>query len=97
MWRFLGGAAQSTAVQQIAPAVLGRPITITEPFESVAVGAARQAAWALTGDLPRWKVPITREIEPTAADLEAHAMIADRYRTALETHYLAAAGTPDTE
>ncbi|SDT14049.1 xylulokinase [Microlunatus soli] len=83
-----GGAAQSSAVQQIAPAVLGRPITITEPFESVAVGAARQAAWALTGELPSWKIPVVREIEPTAADLEAHQVIAERYRSALAEHYI---------
>ncbi|QDP97315.1 xylulokinase [Microlunatus elymi] len=82
-----GGAAQSPAVQAIAAAVMGRPITVTEPFESVAVGAARQAAWALTGQLPDWKVPVTREIEPTAADLEAHQLISERYRTALQQHY----------
>ena len=32
---------------------------VTEPYESVAVGAARQAAWALTGTLPDWSVPIS--------------------------------------
>jgi xylulokinase len=82
-----GGAAQSAAVQQIAAAVFGLPITITEPFESVAVGAARQAAWALTGELPHWKVPVVREIEPTSEDLAAHQEIAERYRSALRRHY----------
>jgi xylulokinase len=82
-----GGAAQSIAVQRIAVSVLGRPITVTEPFESVAVGAARQAAWALSGDLPQWNVPVVKQIEPTAADLEAHQQIAERYRSALKQHY----------
>ena len=83
-----GGAAQSAAVQQIAPAVFGRPITITEPFESVAIGAARQAAWALAGSDPQWRIPISREIEPTTADLDAHHEIGERYRGLLQAHYL---------
>jgi xylulokinase len=82
-----GGAAQSAAVQQIAPAVFGLPITITEPFESVAVGAARQAAWALTGELPHWKVPVVREIQPSEPDLQAHRDIAARYRALQQAHY----------
>lgn len=82
-----GGAAQSTAVQQIAAAVFGRPVTVTEPIEGVAVGAARQAAWALTGELPQWKVPVRRVVEPTETDLAAHGEIADRYRNLLTEHY----------
>jgi len=82
-----GGAAQSPAVQRIAPAVFGLAVTVTEPFESVAVGAARQAAWTLTGDLPDWKVPVARELEPTSEDLEAHHEIGERYRAALRAHY----------
>ena len=45
----VGGAAQNAAVQQIAPAVLGRPVIVPEPGEYVALGAARQAAWAWSG------------------------------------------------
>jgi xylulokinase len=82
-----GGAAQSSAVQRIAPAVFGLSVTVTEPFESVAVGAARQAAWALTGELPEWKVPVLREIEPTSEDLAVHHELGERYRAALRTHY----------
>ena len=63
-----GGAAQSAAVQQIAPAVFGLPVTVTDVAESVAVGAARQAAWVLTGELPDWPVPQVRTIEATDAD-----------------------------
>ncbi len=43
----IGGAAQSPAVRSIAPAIFGVPVTVPEPAEYVAVGAARQAAWAL--------------------------------------------------
>ncbi|GAB3164004.1 xylulokinase [Myceligenerans halotolerans] len=43
----IGGAAQSPAVQEIAPQVFGLPITVPEPGEYVADGAARQAAWVL--------------------------------------------------
>ncbi|GAB3924994.1 xylulokinase [Microlunatus endophyticus] len=82
-----GGAAQSAAVQHIAPAVFGLAVTVTEPFESVAVGAARQAAWALTGELGDWKVPVLMDLEPTAEDLDAHHDIGERYRSALRAHY----------
>lgn len=85
-----GGAAQSTAVQHIAPGVFGLAVTVTEAFEAVAVGAARQAAWALTGRLPDWKVPVVRELEPTSEDLQAHHEIGERYRAALRAHYPAA-------
>lgn len=82
-----GGAAQSAAVRAIAPAVFGLPIASTEVFESVAVGAARQAAWALTGTLPDWPVPYTSEQEPSRADVAAAEEIAERYRTVLSQHY----------
>ena len=82
-----GGAAQSGAVREIARAVFGLPVATTEPFESVAVGAARQAAWALTGTLPAWPVPYIDEQEPTAADLAAAAEINERYQTTLRAHF----------
>ena len=43
----IGGAAKSPAIRAIAPAVFGVPVTVPEPAEYVALGAARQAAWAL--------------------------------------------------
>jgi xylulokinase len=82
-----GGGAQSRAVREIARAVFGLPVATTEPFESVAVGAARQAAWALTGTLPAWPVPYVDEQEPTAADLSAAAEINERYHTVLQAHF----------
>ncbi len=62
-----GGAAASPAVQQVAAALLG-PITLPEPAEYVAIGAARQAAWALAPDArpPDWPRPArVVETDPT--------------------------------
>ena len=52
----VGGGARSAALRQVAPAVLGCPVLVPPPGEYVALGAARQAAWALTGaaDPPSW-------------------------------------------
>ena len=82
-----GGAAQSQAVRRIALAVFGLPIVATEEFESVAVGAARQAGWALTGTMPDWRVPVQAEYEPSAEDERSSAAIGDRYVSALTTNF----------
>ena len=84
-----GGAAQSEAVQRIAPAVFGLPVTVTDVAESVAVGAARQAAWVLTGELPDWPVPQVRTIEATEADRAAATMLDERYSATVRDHYQA--------
>lgn len=42
----IGGAAISKAVQQIAAEILEASVTVPAPGEYVALGAARQAAWA---------------------------------------------------
>jgi xylulokinase len=34
------------------------PVVVPEPGEYVALGAATQAAWALTGVRPSWPVPL---------------------------------------
>ncbi|MHB8275349.1 MAG: xylulose kinase, partial [Dermatophilaceae bacterium] len=52
-------AAHSQAVQEIAPSIFGAPVTVPAPLEYVAIGAARQAAWALRTrdgrpDMPHW-------------------------------------------
>jgi xylulokinase len=82
-----GGASQSDAVRQIASAVFGLPIVVTDTFESVAVGAARQAAWALTGTLPEWPVPVLSRHDPSEADLRAAQEISERYRAYLTAHF----------
>lgn len=52
----IGGAAQNPAVAAIAAQVFDLPVVVPEPAEYVAAGAARQAAWALTGNRPAWTV-----------------------------------------
>jgi xylulokinase len=82
----VGGAARSAAVRRIAPSVLGRPVLVPEPGEYVADGAARQAAWALTGtdNPPRWRLGAVEEFtaDPTpglrARYAEARDKILDR-------------------
>ncbi len=52
----IGGGARSEAVCRLAAGIFGTPIFVPEPEEYVALGAARQAAWALAGtpDPPDW-------------------------------------------
>ena len=52
----IGGGARSAAVQALAPGLLGVPVEVPRPGEYVALGAARQAAWALAGTstAPAW-------------------------------------------
>jgi xylulokinase len=61
----VGGATRSAALRELAPAVLGRPVTLPPPAEYVALGAARQAAWALAGtpEAPAWPQPGTTVLE----------------------------------
>ena len=78
----VGGATRSAAVRALAPAILGRPVTLPPTAEYVALGAARQAAWALAGtaEPPTWPQPETTVLEAAAtphvreayADLRAH-------------------------
>ncbi|WP_254709826.1 FGGY-family carbohydrate kinase [Streptomyces lunaelactis] len=52
----IGGAARAQAVGQVAAQVFGSAVTMPRPDEYVALGSARQAAWALSGaaEPPRW-------------------------------------------
>ncbi len=52
----IGGAAANPAVQTIAGQVFSVPVQVPSPGEYVADGAARQAAWVLTGQRPTWPV-----------------------------------------
>ncbi len=62
----IGGAAKNPAVQAIAAEMFNSEITIPPAGEYVADGAARQAAWALTGKLPNWQIGDVKTIEPKA-------------------------------
>jgi xylulokinase len=73
----VGGGAKSAALRALAPAILGVPVVLPEPGEYVALGAARQAAWTLSGapEPPAWQVPATElpEAAPATALRAAYA------------------------
>ncbi|MEU1078132.1 FGGY family carbohydrate kinase [Streptomyces sp. NPDC005878] len=68
----LGAAAELPAVQAAAPAILGTQVVVPQPAEYAALGAARQAAWALgvsQGSLaahtpPAWQGAAAQVFEP---------------------------------
>jgi xylulokinase len=76
----IGGGAQSEAVRQLAPAIFGCPVIVPEPAEYVADGAARQAAWVLSGhqDPPAWAGPPAKAYESDDVDTQTR----ERYREA---------------
>ena len=79
----VGGATRSAALQAMAPALLGRPVTLPSPGEYVALGAARQAAWALAGTdrPPAWPLTGTRVLEAESTPFVRHAYADLRERT----------------
>lgn len=79
----IGGAARSEAVQAIAPGLFGVDVDIPEPAEYVAIGAAKQAAWARSGNAepPEWEVAGTRR---TVGDDTSGAAVRAAYAAARE-------------
>ncbi|MFJ6280690.1 xylulokinase [Arthrobacter subterraneus] len=71
----VGGGARSEALRRTVGAVFGLPVSVPEPGEYVADGAARQAAGALTGALPAWQ---TTGVE--LVDVEPTPEVLTRYR-----------------
>ncbi len=55
----IGGGARSDAIRALAPGIFGQEVYVPDPQEYVALGAARQAAWALAGtpEPPAWPRP----------------------------------------
>jgi xylulokinase len=78
----IGGAARSPAVQQLAPGIFGRPVLVPAAGEFVADGAARQAAWVLSGAAapPDWDQPGLQEFgAPPATEVrERYAEVRGR-------------------
>jgi len=76
-----GGAARSEALRTLAPGVFGLPVAVPEPAEYVALGAARQAAWALAGttEPPDWpaRPSATYEAAETPVVREQYAALRD--------------------
>ncbi|OBG94405.1 xylulose kinase [Mycobacterium sp. E3251] len=77
----IGGGARSRALREIAPAVFGVPVLVPAAAQYVALGAARQAAWALSGSPkpPGWRPPRTDEYTagPAPELLERYAQVRD--------------------
>jgi xylulokinase len=73
----IGGAAASEAVRRIAPTVFGVDVEVPPSAEYVALGAAKQAAWALAGTdtPPQWKNGDTERLTGTAA------LVSEQYAT----------------
>lgn len=78
----IGGAAANPAVPAIAAQVFGTDIAVPAAGEYVADGAARQAAWALTGERPSWPVQLSGSApaDPRPVIAEQYAAAADSYR-----------------
>lgn len=74
----IGGASASRAVRELTPQIFDVPVVVPQPGEYVGRGAARQAAWALTGELPDW--PRADETQlPAPSDPRAGARIREQY------------------
>ena len=77
----IGGGARSPAVQQLAPSIFARPVHVPLPAEYVAIGAARQAAWALAGTTapPGWPAApaVTFDAEPQPDVRSQYAALRD--------------------
>lgn len=67
----IGGGAKSEAVRALAPAIFGIPVIVPESAEDVALGAARQAAWALASASGSGPAPLPEWPERPAETLEA--------------------------
>jgi xylulokinase len=78
----VGGGARSPAICALAPGIFASPVLVPEPGEYVALGAARQAAWALSGSAepPGWParevVEYTGSPEPEVR--QRHAALRDQ-------------------
>ncbi|GAA3065258.1 hypothetical protein GCM10020000_56290 [Streptomyces olivoverticillatus] len=90
----LGAAAELPAVQAIAPSLFGTQVVVPQPADYAALGAARQAAWALgvqQGVLspqqpPLWPSVAGHAFEP-GEDLAVGQAVRQQYTTVREqTH-----------
>jgi xylulokinase len=81
----VGGGARSAAVRAIAPAVLGMPVLVPPAGEYVADGAARQAAWTLTGGptAPQWPDEAAQRVA-VRYEGDPRPQVRERYRRARE-------------
>jgi len=84
----IGGAARSRAVRAIAPEIFGLPVTLPDPAEYVALGAAKQAAWSLAAQTNKMSQPNWVSSEPVVLDPTGgpgHDVVRAAYRSLLDT------------
>ena len=79
----VGGAAANPAVAQVAATMFSVPVEVPPPGEYVADGAARQAAWALSGaaNPPEWsglQAGTTTRLDPSPVPIIRVAYAAAR-------------------
>lgn len=84
----LGQAAALPAVRAAAPGILGAQVVVPEPADYAAIGAARQAAWALAGGgaPPQWPAPACEVFEP-GEELAVGQAVRQQYVTVREQTY----------
>lgn len=73
----IGGAAKNPAVRSVLAQILDVPLLVPDDGEYVAIGAAKQAAAAVTGEFPDWDVA-TEEIQPD----EVESVIMEQHEAA---------------
>ena len=87
----IGGAARNPAVREVARDIFTVPIDVPEQAEYVAIGAARQATWSLTGTSPKWTVELVATLHPRPSQVRdqyhsyAQTSLTDDDRIAEET------------
>ncbi|MEE1621752.1 xylulokinase [Zafaria sp. J156] len=64
----IGGGSKSRSLGAAAPELFGAPVDVPVAGEYVALGAARQAAWAASGELPAWERRMAASYEPSARE-----------------------------
>ena len=76
----IGGAAKNPAVPVIASALFGREVLVPPAGEYVANGAAKQAAWALLGQMPQWDLGHVQHQSstPTPAVMEKYRALKEK-------------------
>jgi xylulokinase len=77
----VGGAGKNQAVQVIAPQIFGMDISLPEPGEYVALGAARQAASAFAGKEVKWDSAKSKNLTgtPDQKTRDAYQIAKDNY------------------
>lgn len=88
----LGAAAELPAVQAAAPMLFGTQVVVPQPADYAAIGAARQAAWALNGQLPYWQGASAQVFEP-GEELAVGQAVRQQYRTVREQSHPGAFAT----